>query len=38
MQHIVTAKYQSGRFEDNGWLIAVDLLRYGYWLRADPAA
>ena len=40
MQHIVTAKYQSDRFERDGRLLIrpVDLLRYGYWRRANSAA
>jgi hypothetical protein len=40
IQRMVTAKYQSHRFEDNGWIIIcpVDLLRYGYWRRVHSAA
>lgn len=40
MQRIVTAKYQSGRFEDNGWIVIwpADLLRFGYWRRLSSAA
>jgi hypothetical protein len=39
MQHILTAKYQSDRFEDGRLIIRpVDLLRYGYWRRANSAA
>jgi hypothetical protein len=40
MQRIVTAKWRSGRFEENGCLIIwpVDLLRYGYWRRVNSAA
>jgi hypothetical protein len=40
IERIVTAKFQSRRFEDNGWLVVwpVDLLRYGYWRRVHSAA
>lgn len=40
IQRIITAKWRSGRFEENGWLIIwpVDLLRYGYWRRVSSAA
>ena len=40
MQRIVTAKYRSGRFEDNGWIVIwpADLLRFGYWRRVSSAA
>jgi hypothetical protein len=40
IERIVTAKYGTSRFEDNGWVIIwpVDLLRYGYWRRLSSAA
>ncbi len=40
IERIVTAKYEAGRFESNGWLIIgrADLLRYGYWRRVSSAA
>jgi Protein of unknown function (DUF1488) len=40
IERLVNAKYDAERFEENGWLVIwpVDLLRYGYQGRAEPAA
>jgi hypothetical protein len=37
IERIVRAKYEAGRFEDNGRLMIwpADLLRYGYWRRRE---
>jgi hypothetical protein len=40
IERLVNAKYDAERFEENGWLVIwpVDLLRYGYQGRDEPAA
>lgn len=40
IQRLANAKCDAGRFEENGWLVIwpVDLLRYGYQGRDEPAA
>jgi hypothetical protein len=40
IERLVNAKYDAGRFEQNGWLVIwpVDLLRYGYEGRQKSAA
>jgi hypothetical protein len=39
-ERLVAAKYEAGRFEEDGWIVirSADLLRYGFRRRVKSAA